>query len=512
MAQLGVLHTKSSYIGSAPSLPSITEDIKLNRIMSQINALKAKEAAFAKRFGYNSLEELIKGIRKILQGNPNDIRALKRFSSGNLQHYLEQFKQINSNMLINQKITLKLEGDQQKISNLFNIHGSNGDIIWDSEATNTVVLTKWDTKIIKDIVNKMYGTHFNKKSANIDNMLSFLQNDASNAVKVLIGNNEKTIDQFKIDNVVSPFGLKPTDLKAMVKTNPELVQELRSRITNFISDTLCAGASKEFINAAQQVAGAKFNSLESLAFFMGGKGWSTHALGAFGELQTAILFQYFANKTPNRTVAAVIANIIGDETNSYGQQYHTDIKILDAFGIQVKNYEGTYNFRTKEEKTVKVHLHPSEVASFGASEGVVDYIVNSYFNTSIEPYPENSLKDFFKAHASELLNLDFNPDIPDQVSFYMIGSNFIPGSAILQQAFQEVTLKVGETTMSGAKGKSDEEYLSGKHPSFLKWWHGNKSIGWVPTDNNSISAWDGKISITTSFTYSAVFDGAYKLF
>ena len=53
------------------------------------------------------------------------------------------------------------------------------------------------------------------------------------------------------------------------------------------------------------------------------------------------------------------------------------------------------DYKTGMEKTINIHLHPSEVASLGASEGVVDYIVNSYFNTSIPSYPDESLNAFF---------------------------------------------------------------------------------------------------------------------
>ena len=126
--QLGVLHTNSAYAPAMPNLPQITEDVRLNRLKIQIQNLKTKEDAFAQRFGYATIEDFIKGIRQILQMNPNDMQALSRFLSNNLQRYLEQFRQANSNMFINQPITLRLEGDSARLTELINAHGGNDSI------------------------------------------------------------------------------------------------------------------------------------------------------------------------------------------------------------------------------------------------------------------------------------------------------------------------------------------------------------------------------------------------
>lgn len=518
LGQLGVLHTNSAYMGSAPSLPQLTEDARLNRLKIQIQNLKAKESAFAQQFGYSSIEAFIKGVREILKANPADMKALQQFSSNNLQKHLDQFRKINANMLINQPIHLVLQGDEANLAKLMNAHGGNEGITWSIEAPNEVILAEWNTKVIKDIVNKMSGTHFQRESSNINNLVSFLRSSASNAIKVEVGGKHESIDEFLVNHSISPFELKPNELKEIANANPQLVEELKLRINNFIYNDLCNGATSEFKNAVETVMGQKINNLSDLSFFMGGRGWSTQALGAFGELQTAIMFQYIANKTPNKIMAAKISSIIGDKLNNYSQQFHTDLEIFNAFGIQVKNYGSATDFRTGAEKTVNVHLHPSEVASLGASEGVVDYIVNSYFNTSIPHYPEASLNAFFESHASELLNLDLDVNIPDQVSFYMIGANFIPGSVILEQAFMSLTIKVN-TSISGQTAGSDETFMKdrdGWHNKFAKWWQSTTnppSTGaFEPTDNNTIGAWDKNVSITTSFTYSAIFEGAYKLF
>ena len=454
--QLGVLHTNSAYAGSPPSLPGMGEDVKLMRLAMQISALEAKENAFANRFGYANLESFIAGVRKILQANPADLRALQQFSSGNLQKHLEKFKHINENIFLNQKIKITFIAEKSKAQNIFNSSGGSGTITWTMTAPDTHVFElTWNTAVIKNIVNKVGGKQFHTQSSNLDRLMEVIRSELQNIIQ--IGVEGKSIDQYIVDQKISPFELRPKEFKEIAKNNPNIVNQLQTKITSFIYNDLCKGASEDLKAAVQKVMEAKGlipRNLNEWAFFMGGKGWTSHSLGAFGELQTAIFFQYISNKTPNKLLATQLTKIIGDERNLYNQQFHTDIEILKAFGIQVKNYDGITNFKTGTERTVDVHLHPSEVASLGASEGVVDYIVNSYFNLSIGKYPDSSLNNFFKAHASELLNLDFNPEIPDQVSFYMIRGNFIPGSAILKQAFQEVTLKVN-TTISGTSGSTD---------------------------------------------------------
>lgn len=518
--QLGVLHTDSSFVGSAPSLPSIPgEDVRLHQIARQIQQLRMKEDAFAQRFGFNSIESMIESIRNLLQQNPADMAVLQRFSSGNLQKYLNKFKQINNSMLMNQPIRLILKGDSKKLDALFKAHGGNSTIKWSMSSPEMLILTQWDTKLIKDYTNKLTGKSFHTVgtgSDSTDTLINFLTSEANNAIHVEIGNKRESIDQFIINNAVSPFELKPSEFLRIVQSNPTLANDLKTRIQNFIDNDLCAGATGPMKDAVKTVM-QSFDTIESYAFFMGGKGWSTHALGAFGELQTSILFQYFANSAMNKTLATTLASIIGNHLNDYKQQLHTDIELFKAFGIQVKNYGGTYDYRNRQEKTVEVRLHPTEIGFLGANEGIVDYIVNSYFNTSIDEYPESDLQAFFEAHASELLNLDLNPEIPDQVCFYMIGSNFIPGSVLLDQAFLEVTLKV-ETYMSGKKGHPDDYYLKPKewHNKFTKWWKSTslppEAGEFEPTGDNTIGYWDRYVSIRTRFTYSALFGGAYKLF
>ena len=519
--QLGVLHTDSSYVGAPPSLPYQTTDMKMLRLQLQIAMLKGKEDEFANRFGYSSIKELIAGIRNLLA--PNDMEALRQFSSNNLRKHLQQFQSKNGDLLKGQKTHLIFKSDNKNLSQLqkiLNTSGGNGTVTY-TMSGNIQFEIEWNTAAIKSIVNKMNSTHFQTNKSNIDYLKEYINSSPTTFIQIVEGRSgtSKTIDEYITENTLNPFSLTKSQIKELEKTNRPKLVEFEQKIKNFLYNELCAGASGELKRAVQTVMSQKISQLSDISFFMSGDNISG-TVGAFGELQTAIMFQYLANKTPNKTTATRIANLIGDMTNGYNQQLHTDLEILEAFGIQVKNYNSDYNGRLKQERTVDVHLHPTEVASLGASEGVVDYIVNSYFNTSVQPYSTEELNRFFESHASELLNLDLNPTINDQVVFYMIGTNFIPGSVILEQAFMNLTLKVN-TTISGQMGKSDYEYNTPKNKRdwdrpFHEWWksddYSNISSGnFSPTGKNMISTWDSKISITTSFTYSALWSGDYDI-
>lgn len=521
--QLGVLHTNSAYNMDKPNLPSRTEDVKLKIIQDYIRDLTLKEKSFFGRFGYSNAKDFIREIRRILEESQNDLRALRHFSSNNLQKKLAQFKAVNSNMFLNQEILLTLKGDEKRIDKIIKLYGSNDSISWKTEVPKTIMLAKWNTEIIKDITNKMASKTFKTGSKNTQKLMNFLRGDGDNYIDIKVGGEQgKTMDRFILDNLVSPFELKPNEFKDMIKQDPSIATKLRNRIEDFLYNDLCAGASKEFIDIVKSIMNQKFplNKPETLAFFMGGEGWSIHALGAFGELQTSIFFQYIAAKTPNTFLSTELNRIIADELNEYGQQKHTDIELFERFGIQVKNYGSDQDFKTGEEKTVKVNLHPSEIEPLRAVNAV-DYIVNSYFNTDIEKYSPSELDTFFESHAAELLNLNISPVIPDQVTFYIVGGHLIPGSELLKKAFTSQTKMVEvHSTISGRDGKSNEEYLpdgaKGWGYPFHEWWESTTqpptSGNFDPTGKNTIGAWDKYVSIHTTFTYSVFFSADYRLF
>lgn len=515
--QSGVLHTKSSYAPTIPSLPKgSVEDVKVKQLENRINILKNKENAFANKFGCENLEEFIREIRKVLNGNPNDLNALRQFSSINLRKHLSQFKQKYGKALEGQNIILRFSTDKSlsQIRKIFEASGGNGSISW-TMSGDVEFNISWNVSAVKSIINKMKGKQFKTASSNIEALISYVESQADTLIDINTNQGRQDIQDFLVENISSPFALRKTDINNLSQNNPQLLKDFQSKIEDFIIKELCIGGSNDFISAVNTVLKQKNQNLTDLSFFMGGNAWVTQAVGSLGELQTAIFFQYISNKTSNKILSAQLSNIIGDNLSKYNQYYHTDIEILKEFGIQVKNYSGAKN-REGELRTITVNLHPGEIASLKGGEGIVDYMVNSYFNTDIKKFNENDLSDFFKSHADELLNLDFSPEIPDQVSFYMIGLNLIPGSAILEGAFQKKTIEVSTSIHGEEKGSDNTFNTEAWHAPFHEWWKSTiyppKKGQFEPTEKNNILAWEGKVSISTRFTYSALFDGTYRLF
>lgn len=522
--QLGVLHTKSSYAPGKAALPVGAEDTKKLRIEAQIRALEAKEDAFAAKFGCSNLKEFIDTVRKVFKDNQQDLQALQQFSSTNLRSHLEQFKTANAAMFIGQNVSLKFTTTQAKAQKIFDKSGGNSTIQWEMDGPDENIFNlEWDTGTIKQIVNKVSGKRYQYRTGgvdNIENMINYLTSEANNLIEVRVGPGKDTINEFIVKNTFSPFGLKPKDFQALAKNNPELADQLGSRIKNFILDELCMGASDTFRDVALNALNQKIGGdPANWAYFMSGQNWVTGAVGSLGELQAAIMFEYVARKTPNRAFAEKILEILGDQHNSYGEQFRSDMELFEAFGIQIKNYSGATNLQTGEERTIVVSLHPMSVPSLG--DGVVDYMLNSYFNTSLSPYGDAELNEFYETHADEILNLDFDVHIPDKVSFYLVGMNLIPGSAILRAAYLEFTIKAETTIQSGYNGNDDYGYnpwMSGNsnfhEQPFTEWWEGIPPIAgnFIPTGSNSLDVVDRMITIKTKFTYSALFDGTYSLF
>lgn len=528
--QLGVLHTKSSYAPGKVGLPGGMEDTRTELLKRQIRDLKEKEDDFAKRFGCNNVEAFIKTVREVFHNNAQDLQALQQFSSTNLRAHLEQFKGANANMFLNQNIQIQFKATQAKAKKIFDGAGGNSTITWEMDGPDDNIFhLEWDTAAIKRIVNKVAGRHFQYRTSglnNIEKMIDFLTSEANDLIDVRIGPGQDTIENFMVQNAVSPFEIKPSDFEKFAANNPQIAQDIGNRIRTFIISELCVGASKDFSDTVGEVLDQKIGSNPAnWAFFMGGKGWVTSAVGSLGEIQAAVLFQYVAKKTSNRVFAAKVMEIIGDKRNGYGEQFRSDLELFEAFGIQIKNYSGSMNSLTNEERTVVVNLHPLSVPSLN-SDGVVDYMLNSYFNTSLTPYSNDELNEFFETHAEDILNLDFSVDahLPDKVSFYMIGLNLIPGSAILNAAYIQTTIKAETNLINSYEGVSDEDYnpwMSGDSEDakfhlpqpFLKWWVGPPESGnFEPTDDNGLSAIDSLVTIKTKFTYSALFDKTYRLF
>ena len=539
------LHTLSSYMGDWEPDLSITGGIGDEQYIKQLNDairnLRGKEDAFATKFGYSNCDELIKEIQNLFTGSwKTDLEVLERFKSDNLNRALKSKFENSSIMLKGHKVRLILKTDkteeqlekiQERLKKSLDVNLSNRDfritsnVEGDSEINIGV---DWDIPTIKKIVNLVNGKHFihgqyfrgknNKDISQSDYALMEYLRDNS-IIRVIDNDNPGKVSNYEFRT--SPLAYKPSELSSM---NDESVKKFETAIRDFILIDLTRGASDDLRKAIEETWE---NKKVNVNFFMGGEGWVTHLIGALGEFITPAFFYYCARRLPkSKGIIEGTFNLVGQNLNKFKEQKSIDIEIafFKSAGIQVKNYNGAFvkdssHQDTTKKREVDVNLHPSDISSLTHDERIVPYIVNSYFNTSISAIPDDVLEQFFKYHAYEFLNLSIDDSqIEDRAVFYLIGGYLLPGSEILQAAFDteyEKTISVSNTTMKlkGGVQVGDDEYYNPnkKNAPFVEYWVGNQYLGWTPTKDNDL-LWEKNVLIHTSFTYAGLFTSDRKIF
>lgn len=521
------LHTDSSYVmgdngfgrDSLDNLLNSPQELLMMDIKRAYYQLLDREQAFYNRFGYSSADAFFKGIRNIMLESAKDFQILNNFDSNHISAALQKFKNYNNNHFINHMATISFECKDKPGELIMNELSKLGGKNITFTGGKLTLGFEWNNNRLKHIVNIAKNKHFKDKSK-MDGIFNYIKSNPD-IVQLTVHSNQTSSSQ-NISILDNPFSYTSNELGVADK---QILTNLKNQIINFIYQDLgINNGSTELKIASKNVIDATIaNKITDISFFEGGHGgWISHLIGAFGEFRAAVFFDYLAMKCPNKEIANHISQIIGNQSGSNSQQYHSDLQILESFGIQVKNYNSDiYNWGSKagQEKEVTVALHPLEIAPLMKDEEAVSYLINSYFNTSVESVSPNDLEPFFEANALELLNLNLSTalNIPAKVNFYLVGNSLIPGSEIIRQGFleQEKTIMVSGTTIQGRKGSSDAQYNDKSAHPFrgLHWWHGNEKGGWLPTSENTLSAWDRNISIRTKFTYKAFWDsGSFNIF
>lgn len=531
LGNINNLHTASTYITSRNNLVGQTKSqTDLDTLYLQVYLeLKDQELSFYQQFGYNSAEAFYAGIKNIMAAAGPDLKILQRLSSYRIRQSLKGYAN-NAQALFGTQpfvLSLKMEkNNKDELKQLLNsIKGGNDTIQYEFHADRVNISLTWDVPAIKQIISKTQKRYFKEQSTDVTALLRYMRNDSSDLVKVYQGDNV-TNPTVKFNLRASPFNYEKKELDAYLEQNniSKLI-EIRKNILNFlISDLGIASGSTDFKNAAwdvlEQVIG---NKITDISFFTGGgNGWIDNVVGAMGEFQSAIFFNYIARKCPNKNLATKISEIVGNDTDNYNHMLHSDLQILEAFGIQVKNY-GSASIGGID-KTITVRLHPMEVAPLMRDQELVSYVINSYFNQSVSQISDIQWEEFFEQNAIELLNLhlpSFMPThitIPAKVSFYLIGGHLVPGSEIIAKSFLNKTGKDiinVSSSVSAETGYTDTGYVTDEvngHPRFIEWWYGQKGH-WTPTEQNNLGSWDKRISIRTTFNYRPVWDmDMFKVF
>ena len=252
-------------------------------------------------------------------------------------------------------------------------------------------------------------------------------------------------------------------------------------------------------------------NFEGLALFEKG-GSYTALVGAFGEFQAALLFEYVNQVAANSLMIPLISNSLKS-----GEQAKADVTILQQVGIQVKNYNPM-----SSRGLLETNIHPSKIQQYGAAMNMemfdsdfMDFLANYFFNRTYQE--ENSgnmqlLEDALGMFFGDLANLAVADSINDTVSFYVIeGQYFVPGSYILEAIEKNDTVQKEVTITGPSVPYGDEDYESVEIRSkkrregyFSRWWTPSNG-SYTPTQYN-YSTYEGlinsKISIRSGFNYN----------
>lgn len=531
MSFINVLHTNSEYGYFKDNLLSgITNDsesIIQSRFMAAINNLENKERNFYAQFGFHSEEDFFNAIHNLLAKSGKDLTILQKFNAANLKPILERFNNPLNN-LGNVYIVLNTEQAKTDLTPILQSLGSANIIV--STPEKIEISAQWNTSDIKKIANGLQKTRFFKEgSPNIDALLRFLRETGADLIQVYPDGNHVN-ENDRIDFRNGPFNYGANEIKNM---DAARVSQIQQQISNFVFNELGVNTGSAALRSAAQTVWDQIINKHGVSFFVGGeKSWYRNVLGAMGEFQTAVFFQYFANQTSNPLFGQKVAEVIGSDQNKAGQYLHSDVSLLGAFGIQVKNYDSdTYmNWYTGMEKNrpIQVSLHPMQIPSIMSDLDLRNYVINAYFNKSFSTPSDAEWQTFFENHADEILNLAgyksssdpnrFAQNLGDKITFYMIRGHFIPGSVIMRGAMEQ-KLNVSKTRVGPKPKYGDAEYKgedSNGEARLLKWWKYREGVSpavWQNTAENNLSTWDARISIRTTFEYQSIISGGrYKLF
>lgn len=507
------LHTNYHYFrkSSFYADKNKTASIELMRVLDAQKKLEAKEKAFYRLFGCETFEEFLVFLRSLM--NSPDGQVLKRFSNESILENIikklerEHSKDLNTgiiNITVNMEDSKKLE---QVLKNLSQIKIKSKDFIGKMVGNFTLSMN-FDVPSFKTLMDTYASKNFNRSSYNPDRLVDFLKQNQTELMKKFTFINESG-RQISIEEITQEFKYRPypwgytnTELKEIEKYgDPLLKQQLIKAIEAIETEVLqlAHGGSSELMAAVKETLNNSVR-LDYNIFFVGAN-YRNGLIGAFGEFGTAVLFNYLRRKYGiyNDSVAE---KIIGSELLG-----KTDVQILGAFGVQVKNYatfdDGDIAYTFKD---IESRQSPTQFAEYlDYSIGGVDikdtflgFLANYFFNSTIKAKQTGTFQDLKEFISQNLIAESFRlttNNIEDTVTFYNVNmAYFIPGSMILNHYLQLQDLKV---TITGP----DPEYTSSvpsRGPN--EFWRYNSGKIWTPTEKNTLNHVLNHVSIIATLS------------
>lgn len=517
MVYKNILHTNVTKYGDSIDLPAILAQ-NSDSLKQKINHLEAIETlAYRSIFGNNcnTYQDFRKAIRGVFELRPQDRKAILFFENSNIRRVL--LKEFSSKtMTIGEQTTLEINFNKlpkinmNEILSSLNNSGSNYHFTGDNTIQVTVGLDTIEVKnLINQVFKRKFATNNEKGGQSTRRLKAFLKQFDKNSALYMVEGGAQFVTETVTNISDSPFNYNVQDIRDAIKNKEgtsllnELIQateEIHSWIKNHINYGALSPEMKRAFDEVwlQNISGPIQN--EKIAFFM--KGGALNSLvGAFGEFQTALIFQYVNLIIGNGNGHMLAVNATIADSLKKGEQAKADVTILGNIGIQVKNY----NFYGDDE--LDTNLHPRKLFNYndfaGQSDSIGTFLANYYFNQTYKDTHKSYFDELEKVlgtYMGEMYNLAIQKSVEDTVCFYYIsGKYLIPGSAILKIVANDMdnTIKKAVQITSSYTAHTDEEFATPTErtvirnhkkkttysPLFTTYWV-HKSDGWHPTDRN----------------------------
>lgn len=379
-----------------------------------------------------------------------------------------------------------------------------------------------ETGLLKGVVNAAMGRKLKVEAQSLEWFKNQILNDpnlislTTNKKEFVWEANSKLRTKDREGNA-NPFAISK---KGLAKKNISQQQQIEEEIKSFIMTTIgYSQTSQDFQNVFQE---AWRTQISSRKLGIAGYTWNgaiANIVGAFGEFQTYVLFQYISHLFGGKAQGKIA------DAFASGEQMKADIQFFQGFGIQVKNYSG-YGSELKE---LKFNIHPNKLIQYPQiSEWIgssfSEYIANYYFNKDINRAPFASIIDGLKRAFAEIASMGTTDDVPDTVCLYNLGGGYlIPASDLLEQVYLR-SYRLDDTQVaitSAFEGSTNKEFHKKKkgkdgkqqEPAFLKYWE-RDGESWKPKDENRnlyAQMLNSKISIRAVVPYEQFLREGYKL-
>lgn len=379
-----------------------------------------------------------------------------------------------------------------------------------------------ETGLLKGVVNAAMGKSLKVEAQSLEWFKNQILNDpnlislTTNKKEFVWEASSKLNTKDKQGNA-NPFAISK---KQLAKKNKNQRQKIEDEIKSFIKGTIGYDqTSQDFQKVFDE---AWRTQISSRSLGIAGYTWNgaiTNIVGAFGEFQTYVLFQYISRLFGRKAQGEIADAFIG------GEQLKADVQFFKNFGIQVKNYSG-YGSELKE---LRFNIHPNKLiqyprVSHWIGSSFSEYIANYYFNKDINRAPFGAIIEGLKSAFAEIASMGTIDSVPDTVCLYNLGGGYlIPASDLLEQVYsQSYSLDDTQVSITSAyDGLTDKEYHkkskdeSGNYgdPPFLTYWE-RDGKSWKPKQANKAlysQMLNSKISIRAVVPYEQFLREGYKL-